>query len=215
MLSNTETYKIILADDHKILRLGLRNLLARDEQLEITGEAGSGKELLDLVKKTPCNLIILDLSMPDMTGMEALDELREIKFKGNILIFTMHKEQQLFKHALKKGVNGYLLKDDNFDKILDAIRDIRSGRKAFSSELNSYLVSDYEVQHDFASMDMLTRREKEVLCMIATGSTSKEIAEDFEISYRTVQTHRANIMEKLDIHNTAGLVKFSMDQGIV
>ncbi|MCB1174053.1 MAG: response regulator transcription factor [Leptospiraceae bacterium] len=208
-------YRIVLADDHKILRLGLSNLLARNPELSIVGEAGTGLELIALLADTGCDLIILDLSMPDMTGIEVLDKLREIKYKGQVLVFTMHKEQQMFKHALKKGVDGYLLKDDNFDRILDAIRDIRNGRKAFSSALNSWLVQDFQPPHDLASFEILTRREKEILCMIAAGATSKEIAEDLDISYRTVQTHRSNVMEKLDIHNTAGIVKFAIDNGLV
>lgn len=213
--SLAQKYRVILADDHKILRLGLKGLLTRDESLEIVGEASNGRELLDLLEQTPCDLLVLDISMPELNGIQVLDSLRERHFPGRVLIFTMHKERQFFKHALKKGVHGYILKDDNFDRILDAVRDIRQGRKAFSSELNEYLVQHLEVQNDRASFELLTRREKEICCMIANGATSKEIAEDLDISYRTVQTHRANLMEKLGLHNTAEVVKFALDQGLV
>lgn len=193
----------------------MKGLLSRDEDLKIVGEAGNGRELLDLLEHTPCDMVVLDISMPDLNGIQVLDELRKRRFNGRILIFTMHKERQFFKHALKKGVHGYILKDDNFDRILDAIRDIRQGRKAFSSELNDYLVQDFEPQNDAATFELLTRREKEIFCMIATGETSKQIADDLDISYRTVQTHRANLMEKLGLHNTAELVKYAMDHGLV
>ena len=193
----------------------MKGLLTRDESLEIVGEAGNGRELLDLLEDTPCDLLVLDISMPQLNGIQVLDSLRERGFHGRVLVFTMHKERQFFKHALKKGVHGYILKDDNFDRILDAVRDIRQGRKAFSSELNEYLVQNLEMQNDMASFELLTRREKEICCLIATGATSKQIAEDLDISYRTVQTHRANLMEKLGLHNAAEVVKFAMDLGLV
>lgn len=213
-------YKVILADDHMVLRLGLRNLLGRDESILVVGEAANGEELLQLLKTCPADLVVLDLSMPGMNGIQVLEKLRAGYPELRVLIFTMHKEQEFFRHAVKKGVHGYVLKDDNLDLILQAIREIRAGRKYYSSEVTAYALNNEEdatetLPEERLSLEVLTRREREILQMIAAGATSKEIADDLAISHRTVQTHRYHLMEKLGLKNTAALVKFAVSMGLI
>ena len=210
-------YRVILTDDHQILRLGLRNLIGRDERVEVVGEAGDGRALIDLLRQVPADMVILDLSMPGMNGIKLLETLKLTHPDLKILIFTMHREKEFFRHAMRRGVDGYILKDDDFDRILTAIRDIRSGRKAFSAELMVELaeeLSDAPGDPNL-SLETLTRREREILARIGGGATSKEIAAELGISFRTVQTHRTNIMEKLGIRNTAGLVKFAVRSRLI
>ncbi len=216
MNAPSSQYKIFLADDHAVLRFGLRSLLAKDSNLCIVGEAETGNKLLDSLNKIDCDLVILDLSMPGMDGFKTLDLLRTRFPATKVLIYSMHKEKEFFRMALSKNVNGYILKDENLEKLLPAIREIRSGKKYFSSELTLYLADQFTVNHQSEIiLDILTRREREVLKMIASGSTNKEIGSKLDISPRTVQTHRTNLMEKLRLKNTADLVKFAYSRGLM
>lgn len=212
-------YRILLADDHMVLRLGLRNLLSRADDLSVVGEAATGLELLELVETTPCDLVILDVSMPGMNGIEVLDRLSETHPALRVLIFTMHKEQEFFRHAVRKGAYAYVLKDDRLELILRAIEEIRADRRYYSPELiASMAIAPDEATAGGVSagnIEMLTPREREILVMIAGGATSKEIADDLAISHRTVQTHRANMLEKLALKNTAALIKFAVSSGLV
>ncbi len=215
-MSSTESkYRIIIADDHDILRFGLKNLIIKDPSLEVVAEAQDGQTLLDLLEKKKCDLVILDLSMPGLDGLKALDRIRARHGDLQILILTMHKEREFFRHALARGVQGYMLKDDSFDRILFAIHEIRAGRKSYSAEIASFIVEDYNLIRDSQmSQEILTRREKEILKMIAGGMTNREIGKSLEISPRTIQTHRTNIMQKLDLKNTAEMVKFAIERGL-
>ena len=215
MKSQSETYKIIIADDHGILRAGLKSLIDNADELEVVGEAQNGKELMTTLEGSPCDLIILDLSMPEMNGLEALEVLNEKYPDISILILTMHKDRDYFKEALTRGVKGYILKDDVYDKLITAINEIRAGRKSFSSEIQNRIIEDYSTIHqNQKSVDVLTKREKEILKHIAGGAMNKDIASTLNISVRTVEFHRANIMEKLNIKNVAGLVKFAISRGL-
>lgn len=211
----TKKYRVILADDHEILRFGLKNLLSREADIEVVDTAGDGVELLEKLAALSCDLIVLDLSMPRMDGLRVLDELRRHHPGIRVIVFTMHKEREFFRTALGKGVSGYILKDDNLDRIPVAIKEIRAGRKYFSPALTAYIGEDVVHTPDKVSLELLTRRELEVLQGIARGQTSKEIAAELGISFRTVQVHRANLTEKLGIKKTAGLVKFALAHGVV
>ena len=206
--------RIAIADDHVVLRYGLRTLLARFPEFEVVGEAGDGEELLALLARVPCDLVLLDLSMPGMDGLKALDVMRKLHTDIRVVIFSMHKEREFFRQAVALGVAGYILKDDDFERIPIALRDVLHGRKYFSSEMTSLLANEYTLLRDGMSLELLTRREREVLKHIAGGLTSREIAEQLDISFRTVQTHRSNLMEKLEIHNTAELVRYALDRGL-
>ena len=170
MNSLASPYRIFLADDHDVLRFGLRTLLAKDSDFIIVGEADNGQDLLDSLEKASCHLVILDLSMPGMDAFKTLELLRQRFPDVKVLIYSMHKEKEFFRKALTKN----------------------------------------EV-----ILDILTKREREILKMIASGSTNKEIGSKLDISPRTVQTHRTNLMEKLRLKNTADLVKFAYSHGLL
>lgn len=206
--------RIAIADDHVVLRYGLRTLLSRYPEFEVVGEAGDGAELLSLLAEVPCDLVLLDLSMPGMDGLKALEALKKAHPSVRVVIFSMHKEREFFRQAVAQGVAGYILKDDDFERIPIALRDVLAGRKYFSSEMTSLLADEYNILRDGMSLELLTRREREVLKLIAEGLTSRSIAEKLDISFRTVQTHRGNLMEKLGIHNTAELVRYALDRGL-
>ncbi len=203
-----------IADDHVVLRYGLRTLLGRFPEFDVVIEAGDGETLLQSLKKSPCDLVLLDLSMPGMDGLKTLEVLRKSAPDLRVVVFSMHKEREFFRQAVSLGVAGYILKDDDFDRIPIALRDVLAGRKYFSSELTSLLADEYNVLRDGMSLELLTRREREILKHIAHGKTSREIAEELDISFRTVQTHRANLMEKLGLKNTAELVRYALDRGL-
>lgn len=215
-MARVQPYRIIICDDHKILRAGLKNLIAEVDDLQVAGEANNGKELLELLEKWPADLVILDLSMPEMTGLAALEELRKKWPNLKVLVLTMHKEREYLRKAMKLGIDGYILKDDVFEKLISAIRDIQQGRKSISNDLIASFMEEYHViREGEASLELLTRREREVLRYIAQGLTNREAAEKMDISVRTVEAHRARIMEKLQISSVAGLVKYAMEKGLV
>ena len=210
-----EQYKIILADDHPVFRSGLKNLINAVDDFTVIEEANNGIHLLELIKKTECDMVVLDLSMPEMDGLEALTRIKKEHPDIKILVVSMHKEREHFKYAISMEVDGYVLKDDVVEKIISAIKQIRSGGKSFSLELLSLIVEDYSVILDSPiSIKLLTKREKEIIKLIVTGMTSKEIGEKLDISKRTVDVHRVNIMEKLQVENLAELIKFSIQKGL-
>ena len=205
----------MIADDHGIPRAGLKSLIDDAPDITVVGEAQNGRELMQKLENTSCDMIILDLNMPEMNGLQSLDEIKRRWPEIRVLVLTMHKDRDYFREALSKGVEGYILKDDVYDKLLTAIREVRSGRKSFSSEIQSLIIEDYSTIHEGQrSVDVLTRREKQILGHIANGSMNKDIATTLNISVRTVEFHRANIMEKLNIKNVAGLVKFAISNGL-
>ncbi len=216
MAALVEPFRIAIADDHDVLRFGIKTLLSRDPQIVVIGEARTGQDLIALLESKKCDLVILDLSMPGMDGLKALPEIRSRFAHLKVLVLTMHKEREFFRQALAAGVDGYILKDDDFERIVGAVHEIRRGRKTYSPELASFIVEDYTVMRESAlSLELLTRREREILKRIAQGRTNKEIADELDISPRTAQTHRSNLMHKLDLKNTADLVRFAVSHGIV
>lgn len=209
-------YRIILADDHPILRAGVKVLIEGKPGLKVVAEASNGQELLDHLAKSPCDMVILDLNMPMMNGIEVL-EYMQIHFpKVAPIVLTTHKEKPFLKRSLSKGARGYLLKEDTHDKLLSAINDVRQGKRVISAEMTSLIVDDYS--SDLSSpltADLLTQREREILSYTANGLTSREIAERLDISSRTVEAHRANIREKLGITTVSELVKYAMDHNLM
>jgi DNA-binding NarL/FixJ family response regulator len=209
-------YRIVLADDHSILRAGVKVLIESKPGFRVVGEVSNGQELLDLLPQTPCDMVILDLNMPVMNGIEVLEYLQMHFPKIAALVLTTHKEKPFLKRSLAKGAKGYLLKDETHDKLLSAISDIRQGKRVISGEMTSLIVDDYATDLSSPlSAELLTPREKEILGYTANGLTSKEIAERLDISARTVEAHRANIREKLGIETMSELVKYAMDHNLV
>jgi DNA-binding NarL/FixJ family response regulator len=214
-----KAYRIILADDHLMLRQGLRRILAESPDLEVIGEAGDGLELVKLLRKSAPDLVILDVSMPLLRGLEAIQEIKSIHPGVKILILTMHKDKEYLHQAMAGGAQGYLLKEDADTELFSAIKMLRQGEfylsPAFSKGLAEDWVETLRSRSAPPPAEKLTLREREVLKLIAEGKASKEVAELLSISVRTAEHHRARIMDKLQIRSTAELVKYAIRKGFV
>jgi DNA-binding NarL/FixJ family response regulator len=212
------SYRIVLADDHTMFRRGIRRIVQGIEDVEVVGEAGDGLELLEVLKKTAPDLVILDISMPNLRGLEATREIKIIHPDIKVLILTMHKEEDYLYHAFSAGADGYLLKEDADTELFSAIGSLRQG-KVYTSPLLAAQLTDllkrsrYGGEHLKIPGEVLTTREREIIKLIAEGKSSKEIAQLLFISTRTVQHHRANIMKKLKLKKTADLVKYAIQKG--
>jgi DNA-binding NarL/FixJ family response regulator len=207
-----DAYTIILADDHAMLREGIRKIIERIEGVLISGEANDGLELLELLKKSIPNLVILDISMPNLRGLEAIREIKKTYPQVKILVLTMHKKKEFLRQALRDGADGFLLKEDAGGELIRAVQTVRNGGKYLSPLLASVLTS-LAVEEE--KTEVLTMREREVLKLLAEGKRTKEIAAALYISPHTVRRHRSNIMEKLNIKNLADLVKYAISQSYI
>jgi DNA-binding NarL/FixJ family response regulator len=203
-----EGYLIVLADDHPLFRQGLRKIIEGVADLEVAGEAGDGLELLSLLQTTVPHLVILDISMPKLRGIEAVREVKKRYPAVKVLVLTMHREY--LHQALSAGAEGYLLKEDADRELFSAIDKIRQGRIYISPRLREELAED-----EVPVPEPLSARETEVLNLIAGGKSNREIAEILFISVRTVEAHRATILSKLNLRNTADLVRYSIEKGFV
>jgi DNA-binding NarL/FixJ family response regulator len=210
-----EPYQIVLADDHKMFRQGVKMIIDETDDLEVIGEADDGLELLELLKKVSPQMVIMDISMPKMRGVEATREIKIIDPGMKILILTMHRNKELLYHCFSAGAEGYLLKEDTDTELFSAIDAIRKGRSYVSPLLSLDLADDLTRiysgrQHP---LERLTLREREVLTLISEGKSRKEIADSLYISVHTVGHHRTNIMRKLQMKKTADLVKYAVRKG--
>jgi len=203
-------YTIVLADDHALFRQGVRKIIEDVDDLKVVGEASDGLELLELLKKSKPNLIILDIAMPNLRGLEAAREIKGLYPQIKILLLTMHKKKDFLQQGLEAGVDGFLVKEDADTALLQAVKAIQRGEK-FYSPLISDKLADLAFQR--GKTDPLTKREKEVAKLLAEGKSSKEIAELLYISIYTVRRHRDNIMKKLELKGLADLVRYAMDKG--
>lgn len=214
------SYRIYLADDHAMVREGIKLVLAQRPDYEIAGEASDGLELLAMLKRgTPPDAIILDISMPKLRGIEAIRDIKSISPETKVLVLTMHKDEDSLRQAFVAGANGYLLKEDVAKALFAALESIRKG-EIFVSELLGVELKDawvriFRENRGIPDMDVLTAREIEVLKLIAEGKSNREIAELLFISARTVDHHRARIMEKLRLKGTAELTKYAIKRGYV
>lgn len=214
------SYRIYLADDHAMVREGIKLVLAQRPDYEIAGEASDGLELLAMLKRgTPPDAIILDISMPKLRGIEAIRDIKSISPETKVLVLTMHKDEDSLRQAFVAGANGYLLKEDVAKALFAALESIRKG-EIFVSELLGVELKDawvriFRENRGIPDMDVLTAREIEVLKLIAEGRSNREIAELLFISARTVDHHRARIMEKLRLKGTAELTKYAINRGYV
>ena len=210
-------YRIILADDHEMLRQGLKGLLDQDPQFSVVAQAQDGEDLLEKLKKNKCEVAVLDLSMPNMDGIQALKVIKEKYPKVKVLVLTMQKDHEHFKHAISAGASGYLLKDEAFDQLSMAIRMIMRGKEFVSSSVAKLLTDRYIRSLDdneSPSLEILTKREMQILKCIVNGYANKKIAAKLNLSIRTIEAHRLNLTNKLGIKNTAGLVKFAISKGL-
>lgn len=210
-------YRIILADDHPIIRVGLKKLIDDEPKLKVVAQAKDGEELLLKLSSTKCDLVVLDLSMPRLSGMAAIGEIRRKFPKIKILVLTMQKDLEHFKCAMKNGANGYLLKDDAYEQLVLAIKLIAKNQKYIPASISNLMTERYMRSFDEAQdsvVEILTKREREILKLIASGLPNKNIAARLKLSIRTVETHRGNLTKKLGLKNTASLVKFAIAKGI-
>lgn len=212
-----DTYRIVVADDHALFRQGLKGILRGAADLEVVGEADDGLELLNLlnVNKLDPHLVILDISMPNLRGIEAIREIKTIHPKVKILIVTMHKDKEYLFQSLAAGADGYFLKKDADVELFVAIEKIRKGKNYVSPHLSEELADDWEQIRVGFTKPPLTKREREVLKLIAEGKSNKDIADLLFVSVHTVERHRANMMEKLNLKKTADLVKYAIQKGYV
>jgi two-component system response regulator NreC len=212
--------RLFLVDDHPIVRSGLRMLFQAEPDLEIVGEADGGAEAIVGVQRLRPDVVIMDVAMPGVNGIEATRRIKEIAPETAVLALTMHEDEQYFFEMLKAGASGYIPKRAAPDDLVAAVRVVAQGNVFLYATLARFLMKDM-VEHatvaevDAAADDLLTAREHEVLTCIADGMTSREIAEKLVISVKTVERHRENIMAKLDIHNRVELVKYAMRKGII
>jgi DNA-binding NarL/FixJ family response regulator len=211
--------RVLVADDHILVRQGLQRILMARSDLEIAGEAGNGLELLDLLRKSEPDLVLLDISMPNLRGIEAIPEIKKNHPRIKILVLTMHREEEYLYQAISAGADGYLLKDDADKDLFFAIDAILKGKVYVSR----YLAEEF--RQDWAQMlrgekglpaeEPLTVREREVLKLIAEGRSSKEIGDLLFISTRTAERHRANIMGKLKARKSTDLIRYAIRKGYI
>jgi DNA-binding NarL/FixJ family response regulator len=215
-----EPYGIVLADDHVLVRQGLKRIVEESTNLRVVGEANDGLELLKLLNQVTPQMVILDIFMPNLRGIEAIHEIKKIHPEVKVLILTMHKDKEYLYLALSAGAKGYILKEDADKELFTAIEKVRQGKTYISPHFSGEVVDDL-VQigkggtRAIFETDTLTTREREVLKLIAEGKSSKEIAQLLFISVLTVNNHRAKIMEKLNLNKATDLVKYAIRKGYV
>jgi len=215
----SEKVRIVIAEDHTILREGLRSLLSSSANFEIIGEAGDGREAIRQAKKFKPDLILTDLSMPKMNGMEAIKEIKRESPATKVLVLTVHRAEEYILATFRAGADGYLLKDSTHSELLMAVKKVLSGTHYISPEISEKVIEGYiegkKSLKSRTSWETLTQREREILKLIAEGYRNKEIADDLCISVKTVEKHRANLMEKLDLHSIQALTTFAIEKGLV
>lgn len=213
-----EKAKILIADDHPLIRGGIRTLLSEVEEFEIIGEAANGEEAVQKALQLQPSLVIMDINMPKMNGLEATSKIRGLVPETKILILTVHQNREFVLQIAKAGAHGYLLKGAPPEAVVQALRELWAGRTFFSAEIAGLLAAEYEQQSGkqrFSHPTGLTDREREVLVLITDGMSNKDIAANLGLSITTIQTYRERIMEKLDIHHVPGLTKFAISKGII
>lgn len=209
--------KILLADNHKLFCDGLRTLLEKDQRIKVVGEANNGRMAVSLARELTPDLVIMDVGMPELNGMEATRQIKMEMPKIKILAVSMHSDRQYVAGMLSAGASGYVLKDSAFEELIQAIQTVRQGGRYLSPDIIGIVVDDY-VQRltptAESELEKLSSREREVLQLIAEGHSTIDIAKKLHISRKTVETHRKNLMIKLKLHNIAELTKFAVREGL-
>ena len=212
-------YTVLIADDHGVVRKGLRLLLEQYPELAVIGEAANGREAVTMAAALSPQIVVLDVAMPILNGIEAAEQILKVNSKMGIIILTMHADESYLLRALNVGVKGNLLKESAEEDLLLAIKAVANGKPFFSRAINETLLEDYmrmlKQQGLSDTFDLLTAREKEVLQLLAEGKTNKEVAVLLDVSPYTVESHRTNLMQKLGIHNTAEIVLYAVRKKLV
>jgi DNA-binding NarL/FixJ family response regulator len=209
--------RVVLAGDHVLVRAGVRKLLESMPDLEVVGEADDGLALLALVEQLQPDLVLLDIAMPKLNGLEAMGHLLKAWPETRVLILSMHQNEEYVRQALRDGASGYLLKDAAPMELDLAITAIRRGETYLSPAVTKGVLTDYvqRLRSDEPPGDQLTPRQREVLQLVAEGLSTKEIARSLDLSIKTVETHRSQLMKQLDIHDVAGLVRYALRTGLI
>ena len=209
---------IVLADDHHIVRQGLRALLEAESDFRVIGEASNGRDAIELVRKLRPNVLVLDLMMPVLNGIEVTRQLGKAHPQTKIVVLSMYANEAYVLETLANGASAYVLKDSNTSDLVLAVREVAIGRRYLSPPLSDRAIEAYQEKARSASLDKyetLTTREREILQLAAEGSSSTDIAAKLGISARTAETHRTNLMRKLNLHNQADLIRYALRRGII
>jgi DNA-binding NarL/FixJ family response regulator len=206
--------RILLADDHAVVRQGFKMILAEQPDMEIVGEAGNGREALALAESLKPDIVVMDVAMPELNGIEATRRIAETAPHTRVVALSMHKDSVYVREVLRAGARGYLLKDSGSDDLVSAVRAVARGEGYLSPAVSDAVLDDYR-RHVTNPIDLLTSREREVLQMLAEGKTNKEIAVILNLSVYTVDAHRGRIMEKLNLHSINELVRFAVRNGLI
>jgi len=215
----TEKYRIVIAEDYTILRAGLRALLSSRPEFEIVGEAEDGRVAVQCVERLKPALVLMDLSMPRMNGMDAIREIKKRSPGTKVLVLTVHKAEEYILATFRAGADGYALKDSTHTELVIAIKSVLAGKPYLSPGISEKVIEGFlegkRTLKTRTAYDSLTHREREILKLIAEGYKNKEIADSLCISVKTVEKHRANLMEKLGLHNVQALTTFAIEKGLV
>ncbi len=207
--------RILIADDHAVVREGLRQIIAKQPDLVVGGEAASGADVLNKIRESSYNVVLLDLTMPGRSGLEILAEIRRENPDLRVLVLSVHPENLYAVRALKAGASGYLTKESAPEQLVEAIRKVSCGGKYISPSLAERLAFELESSSDRPPHEKLSDREYQVLCMLASGKTVKEIAEELSLSVPSISTYRARILEKMNMKNNAELAHYAIRNGLV
>ena len=207
--------RILVVDDHEIVRAGLKELLSINHEFTVAGEAGSGADAVKMVREANWDIVLLDISMPDMNGIEALTQIRRIKPEQPVLILTMHPEDQYAVNLLRAGANGYLRKECSPEMLVAAIRTVASGRRYISPALGDQLAGELDGEGHKAPHTELSDREFQVFCKLAAGQAVSEVADELFLSVKTVSTYRARILDKMRIKSNAHITYYAIKHGLI
>src|SRR6202140_928479 len=206
--------RVLLADDHAMVRKGFRLILEAQADMEIAGEAGNGREAVELAEQLRPDVVVMDVAMPELNGIEATRRLAASTPHARVLALSMHKDSVYVREILRAGARGYLLKDSIASDLLSAVRAVAKGEGYLSPGVSDAVLNDYR-RHVTDPIDLLSSREREVLQMIAEGKTNKEIATVLNLSVYTIDAHRGKVMEKLNLHSAGELVRFAVRNGLI
>ncbi|HZL57258.1 MAG TPA: response regulator transcription factor [Bryobacteraceae bacterium] len=219
MRTSQITARILLADDHGIVRQGLRAVLSRDPSFEVVGETGDGREAVRLAETLEPNIVIMDITMPQLNGIDATAQIVRRNPRTGVIILSMHLDETYLLRALQAGAKGYLLKDSAEVDLVRAVQAVERGRTFFSPSVTETMLEDYmrymQQRNLEDSYGLLTDREKEVLQLLAEGKSNKDVAVSLQLSPHTVESHRTNLMQKLNLHNTAEIVLYAVRKKII
>jgi DNA-binding NarL/FixJ family response regulator len=219
-MNSTKRIRVLLAEDHGVVREGLRKLLDIEADIEVVGEASTGRQAVEMVRELHPDVVVMDIAMPSLNGLEAMRQIRQIVPDVKVLILSAHSDDAYIERATQLGANGYLIKQTSAHVLCEAIREIDKGTPFFSPSVAKRIRHRHQTSIDrkgrVKSNDVhLSSREMEVLQLIAEGEPNKQIAADLGISIKTVEKHRDHLMQKLDIHDTAGLTRYAIGAGII